>query len=70
MSKGKVYPRLFWLGIRHKIPLCCILFYESVWDPSIRKQIAEYSEMMPKLTRNQGIILCPECVVKIINDHN
>lgn len=59
----------FWTGARNKIPLCCILFYECVWYPSIKKLIANYSVTMTKLTNNQGIILCPECIVKSIADN-
>ena len=53
-----------WTGIRYKIPLCCIIFYESVWHTSIKKQIAEYGYTMPNLTNNGGIILCPKCIIK------
>lgn len=57
-----------WMGIRNKIPLCCIMFYESVWRPSIKKEIADYSKTMAKLTDNQGVILCPDCIDKKITD--
>ena len=40
------------------------MFYESAWRPSIKKQIAEYSETMTDLTDNEGVILCPQCLVK------
>lgn len=60
----KVHEIEFWTGIRNEIPLCCILFYESSWRPSIKSLIAEYAQTMPNLTNNGGIILCPECVVK------
>jgi len=53
-----------WTGIRNHIPKCCIMFYESAWRPSIKKQIPEYSETMSYLTNNQGIILCPDCIIK------
>lgn len=51
-----------WTGFRHNISKCCIMFYESAWRPSIKKQIPEYSKTMSKLTNNQGIILCPDCI--------
>ena len=58
----------FWTGIRHNIPLCCLLFYESVWYPVIRKSIDEYAETMTELTDNGGIILCPECLIHTLQD--
>lgn len=57
-----------WTGFRHKIPLCCILFYENVWFPVIRKSIAEYAKTMTELTDNQGIILCPDCLVDAVKN--
>lgn len=56
--------KYFWRGIKHDIPLCCILFFESVWTKSIKQQISEYGKTMSELTKNQGIILCPDCVIK------
>lgn len=50
-------------GIQCKIPLCCILFYESVWLPSIRAEIKEYSEKMWNLSNHSGILLCPSCLI-------
>ena len=55
-------------GIKHKISLCCIIFYELVWLPSIRKQIPEYSEKMWELSNHSGILLCPDCISKKIKD--
>jgi len=52
----------FWTGIRNKIPICCIIFYETVWLPSLKNQIAEYGKAMTELTGNQGLILCPDCL--------
>ena len=54
----------FWTGFRNKIPLCCILFYESVWYPSIKNEIADYAKTMSRLTNNSGLVLCPECLQK------
>ena len=53
-----------WTGIRNEIPLCCIIFYHSVWLPTIRNEIVDYGKSMTKLTENQGIILCPDCITK------
>jgi len=53
----------FWTGIRHKIPTCCIIFYETVWLPSLKNQIAEYGKAMTQLTNNEGVIMCPDCLV-------
>jgi len=53
----------FWTGVRNKIPICCIIFYETVWLTSLKNQIAEYGRAMTKITDNQGVILCPECLM-------
>ena len=53
-----------WTGIRNEIPLCCIMFFHSVWLPTIKNQIADYGRTMTQLTNNQGIILCPDCISK------
>jgi hypothetical protein len=42
------------------------MFFESVWRTSIKKTIPEYSKTMAELTNNQGIILCPDCLVEKI----
>lgn len=63
MNKKINYEIELWTGIKHKIPLCCILFYESAWRKSIKYQIPEYSQTMTKLTKNQGAILCPRCTI-------
>jgi len=64
-SKDSTYLE-FWTGIRNKIPSCCIIFYETVWLPSLKNQIAEYGKAMTKITDNQGVILCPDCLVNKI----
>lgn len=54
--------RWFWNGIKHGIPLCCILFFEdggSGMEP-------EYGATMYTLTDNSGVILCPECVARAV----
>ena len=66
LNKKKDTQIELWIGIRHEIPLCCIMFYESVWRPTIKKKIVDYSKTMSSLTNNQGIILCPDCVTKLL----
>lgn len=56
----------FWKGVKHEIPLCCIMFFENEWQ-SIRKSNKEYGKIMPKITDNQGIILCPDCLANKIS---
>jgi hypothetical protein len=64
--KNKV-GKYFWRGIKHQIPLCCIIFFETEWQ-SIRKMNKEYGNTMDKLTNNQGVVMCPNCLVtKIMN---
>ena len=55
--------RYFWRGIKHSIPLCCIMFFENEWD-SIRKDNGEYSLTMSKMTNNEGVVLCPKCIIR------
>ena len=57
-SEGKY----FWRGIKHNISPCCIMFFEKEWQ-SIKKDNKEYGETMHKLTNNEGVILCPDCLV-------
>lgn len=59
--------KYFWRGIKHDISPCCILFFENEWE-SIRKNNREYGQTMNKLTNNQGIILCPDCLVNKIKN--
>ena len=55
------------MGIRHGIPICCITFFETTWVNYVKYEIAEYTDTMLKLTDNeQGVILCPDCVVKSV----
>lgn len=68
MGRKDTYEIELWTGIRNNVPLCCIMFYHSVWLPTIRHEIANYSKTMSILTENQGIILCPECIIKKISD--
>jgi len=59
VKKGKY----FWKGIKYDIPICCVMFFENGWD-SIRKENLEYGIYMHKLTHNEGIILCPDCIIE------
>ena len=63
----KIKYNWFWKGIKHEIPLCCIMFFESAWTDSVKKEISDYSKTMHHLTNNEGIILCPDCLVNKIN---
>ena len=55
--------RYLWRGIRYRISLCCIMFFESGW-PSIKRENGEYGELMCELTGNRGVILCPDCLAR------
>lgn len=59
--------KYFWRGIKHDIPLCCIMFFETSWQ-SIRKDNPSYGEIMHKFSNNQGIILCPDCLINRISN--
>ncbi|MEX2193254.1 MAG: hypothetical protein WD717_07765 [Nitrosarchaeum sp.] len=61
MKEGKY----FWRGIKYNISPCCITFFENEWQ-LIRKDNKEYGKTMHKLTNNQGIIMCPECLTNHI----
>jgi len=62
----KEYEIELWTGFENKIKECCVMFFESAWRPSIKYEIKEYGETMHKLTNNEGIILCPDCLVNKI----
>jgi len=68
MSSEKVHSKQFWKGIKYDIPLCCIMFYESAWHGTIKKEISQYLEKTHILTNNQGIVLCPECLTKKVSN--
>lgn len=57
--------KFFWRGNKENIPLCCLFFFETGWK-SIKNEVKEYSKTMPSLTYNEGIILCPDCLVSKI----
>lgn len=59
MKEGKY----FWKGIKYGISICCIIFFENEWK-YIGKNNKEYGSIMHKLTNNEGVILCPNCVNK------
>ena len=50
--------------IEFGFPLCCVDFYCNVWCTCIRAEIPEYAETMHSLTNNQGLILCPNHILK------
>lgn len=52
----------FWRGIKSEISLCCIIFFESSWS-TIRAQNKEYKDSMAYWTGNEGVVLCPCCVM-------
>lgn len=60
----------FFTGFQDHISTCCVLFYECSWLPSIRLKIPEYAEKMWKLSNKSGILLCPECLVSVIDSDN
>ena len=44
------------------------MFFETAWVNHVKYEIAEYTDTMLKLTDNeQGVILCPDCIVKKLN---
>ena len=57
--------KYFWRGIKHNISPCCIIFFENEWQ-SIKTNIREYGDNMHVITNNQGVILCPECLIKTL----
>lgn len=59
------YQTIIFRIIPHNIPLCCQIFFHS-WQ-NFRKDIPEYGKTMHILTDNQGIILCPDCMMERIN---
>ena len=61
------YYNWFWTGIKYDIPLCCIMFFETPYTDGIKKNIPEYGNSMCELTNNEGIILCPDCLIKKLN---
>jgi len=56
----------FFTGVRCGVSVCCIDFYELSYLPFIKKEIPEYSETMSQLTNNAGVILCPDCITKLL----
>ena len=62
-DKQKLVSNYFKHGLNSNIPICCILFFMYEWQ-NIKKSIPEYLELMHKITNNEGVILCPDCIVK------
>ena len=58
------YMRKIFTIVPYDIPICCQIFYHS-WL-NLKKEIPEYAEKMNRLTKNAGIILCPDCLAKEI----
>jgi len=56
------YQSIIFQVTQHDIPICCQLFFHS-WN-NFRKDIPEYAETMSLLTNNEGIILCPDCIIQ------
>lgn len=55
----------FWKGVKHNIPLCCVLFFDTVWDGWTQRrerELKEYGDRMNVVTSNAGVILCPQCL--------
>ncbi|GEM_PF-5395557 len=48
--------------VPYDIPPCCQIFYHS-WL-NFKKEIPEYAEKMNRLSKNAGIIYCPDCIAK------
>ena len=40
------------------------MFFETAWADCVKHEIDEYGNKMHILTNNEGVILCPDCVVK------
>jgi|APSaa5957512535_1039671.scaffolds.fasta_scaffold415498_1 hypothetical protein len=60
----KILERTFTLSAsQFGIKECCLIWFYCV-DGKLRSTIPEYSETMTELSNNQGIILCPNCVIK------
>ncbi len=56
------YMRKIFTIVPYDIPICCQIFYHS-WL-NFKKEVPEYAKMMNCLTKNAGIILCPDCLAK------
>ncbi len=53
---------------KHAIPLCCQIFFGN-GRLEIRDEIPQYQSTMHILTNNEGIVMCPDCLVnKMIFD--
>ncbi len=61
----KMDKKHFWRGIKHKINPCCIMFFSFEWD-TIRNHNDDYAKTMSNITNQDGIVLCPSCIIKKI----
>lgn len=59
-------------GLRKGVKLCCVLFFESIWDTKWRADPDLNSSWLQedfsgydtsRITYENGILLCPECIV-------
>jgi len=69
MRKLKILDRIFTLTAHSKygFPICCIDWFYNV-DCTLRSSLPEYSETMHILSKNEGRILCPECVIRKLEE--
>lgn len=45
------------------------MFFETAWTNYVKNEIDEYTDTMLQLTNSeQGIILCPDCIIKKVTD--
>ena len=61
---SKTTYRWFWNGVKYKVPMCCILFFDGGGWQKVKKEIPEYSDTMLELTDTPGLIFCPECITR------
>lgn len=52
-------------GGQFGIPLCCLIWFGNV-NCTLRSTLPEYNETMTGLSNNEGVILCPDCIVRSI----
>ncbi|MBS3925895.1 MAG: hypothetical protein KGZ34_04300 [Nitrosarchaeum sp.] len=69
MTKKKIGKGYFYAGVNEGFPLCCIFFFQDVWSGQNGKFFNEYCDSMDVLTKNQGLIMCPNCVVAKLSNN-
>ena len=57
------YQKIIFSIVPYNIALCCQLFFHS-WLNFEKDVRQKYAENMSELTNNEGIILCPDCLIK------